>query len=475
MKALRSRPSVAPPLSVARRRARARRDRRSGGAGSRSAARPGNPRRSRLRSHSNRQGPHRSRYTHRNGLAPSGRPCSWPVRRDRVRGPPIRSCGTSDVDSLDDGDDGDDADTSAESKLLKLFEVPLRNSRALSDFLRDLFGSSRSSGEHGPGGELRVGPIRRSGTRSAARADPDPLQRRRQAGRRTRRRRSPAPRVGCVQRAVPAELVSGRRVSGSRTADLGAAEVPRDEVLRRRLSRVGLGPKVLRRRPDGDELDIEALIELAIDLRSGYSPAEHVYPESRKLTRDLGVLILLDCSGSATDTDSDGLAVHEHQRRAAATLAAALTDLGDRVAVYGFRSHGRHAVHLLAVKTFSQRFGAMGRTRLHSSNPRVTRAWARASGVPVNSSRRTPAHRIACCSCSRTDSPTTTAMKVDMPKRTPRRPSRNSARTALPASACRSAPAPWHSTGLRILRPCERCDPGRAEPADGRSLRVIAA
>nr|WP_280271238.1 VWA domain-containing protein [Nocardia wallacei] len=152
-------------------------------------------------------------------------------------------------------------------------------------------------------------------------------------------------------------------------ADIAAAGVPADDVLRRRLARVGLGPKVLRGRPDGDELDLEALIDLFVDLRSGYSPPEHVYREHRKLARDLGVLILLDASGSATDTDPDGLAVHDHQRRAAATLAVTLEELGDRVAVYAFRSQGRHAVHLPAIKTFGQRFSAVGRARLNQLEP----------------------------------------------------------------------------------------------------------
>jgi len=81
------------------------------------------------------------------------------------------------------------------------------------------------------------------------------------------------------------------------------------------------------------------------------------------------VLILIDASGSAVDADSDGLAVHDHQRRAAATLAVTLEDLGDRVAVYAFRSQGRHAVHLPAIKTFDQSFGAVGRARLNQLEP----------------------------------------------------------------------------------------------------------
>ncbi len=152
-------------------------------------------------------------------------------------------------------------------------------------------------------------------------------------------------------------------------ADVSAAGIPHDDVLRRRLSRVGLGPKILRGRADGDELDLEALIDLSIDLRCGHSPPEHVYTERRKLARDLGVLILLDASGSANDTDADGLAVHDHQRQAAATLAVTLEELGDRVAIYAFRSQGRHAVHLPAIKTFDQRFGAVGRARLNQLQP----------------------------------------------------------------------------------------------------------
>jgi nitric oxide reductase activation protein len=50
-------------------------------------------------------------------------------------------------------------------------------------------------------------------------------------------------------------------------------------------------------------------------------------------------------------------------------LAATLEELGDQVAVYGFRSHGRGAVHLMALKRFAQPFGAGGRARLNQLQP----------------------------------------------------------------------------------------------------------
>ncbi|WP_155900225.1 VWA domain-containing protein [Mycolicibacterium sp. CBMA 226] len=275
-----------------------------------------------------------------------------------------------DVDGEPDDED-DDTGESEDSKILKLFEAPMA-SRTMSDFLSKLFGSSKSKGQDNAGAEMQIGSVRRVG-RVGPDARPLPTQIRFTDDRR------PGATLGVGGALHPEwDVFAGRykedwcRVIDfplTAAADVSAAGVPHDDVLRRRLSRIGLGPKILRGRADGDELDIEALIDLFVDLRSGFSPPEHVYLEQRKLSRNLGVLILVDASGSATETDADGLAVHEHQRRAAATMAAVLEELGDRVAVYGFRSQGRHAVHLPAIKPFGHRFGAVGRARLNQLEP----------------------------------------------------------------------------------------------------------
>jgi nitric oxide reductase NorD protein len=277
-------------------------------------------------------------------------------------------------DPIDVSEADDDGDTgqSGESKILKLFENPLFGSRALSDYFRKLFGSSRTPGEGAAGAEMQVRSLSLAHTVGPnARPLPTRIHFTDDA--------KPGAAVGAGGALYPEWDVHNKRYRPewcrvidfplTVTADISAASVPHDEVLRRRLSRVGLGPKVLRARPDGDELDIEALIDLFVDLRCGYSPPEHVYLERRKLARNLGVLILVDASGSANDADPGGLAVHDHQRRAASTLATTLEELGDRVAVYAFRSHGRHAVHLPAIKGFGQRFGAVGRARLNQLQP----------------------------------------------------------------------------------------------------------
>ncbi|WP_285032579.1 VWA domain-containing protein [Mycolicibacterium sp. lyk4-40-TYG-92] len=275
------------------------------------------------------------------------------------------------LEDLDEEESDGEAEDSADSKILKLFEAPMA-SRTMSDFLSKLFGSSKSKGQDNAGAEMQIGSVRRVGT-AGPDARPLPTQIRfTDDGR-------PGATLGVGGALHPEwDVFAGRykedwcRVIDfplTAAADVAAAGVPHDDILRRRLSRIGLGPKILRGRADGDELDIEALIDLFVDLRSGFSPPEHVYLEQRKLSRNLGVLILVDASGSATETDAGGLAVHEHQRRAAATMAAVLEELGDRVAVYGFRSQGRHAVHLPAIKPFGQRFGAVGRARLNQLEP----------------------------------------------------------------------------------------------------------
>jgi nitric oxide reductase activation protein len=274
--------------------------------------------------------------------------------------------------ALSDSEDDDDTDSASDrSRILRLFEAPVGDSSVIADFLRRLFGRSRSEVSDAAGGELSVGTVRRTSARSLE-ARPAPTHIRFTDNDR------PGAAVGVGGAWHPEWDVYGNRyrpdwcrvLDFPLTAATGvSAAPPRDEVLRQRLSRVGLGPQVRRRRPDGDDLDIGALTEFAVDVRSGRSPSDAVYTDRRKLSRELGVLILVDASGSGTDADAGGRAVHDLHRHAAATLAATLEELGDRVAVYAFRSQGRHAAHLPAVKTFGQRFGLASRARLHELRP----------------------------------------------------------------------------------------------------------
>ncbi len=149
-----------------------------------------------------------------------------------------------------------------------------------------------------------------------------------------------------------------------RPQDLAPMVMPDGLVLRRPLARLGTGLDRTHRQLQGDDIDVDAAVEAHVELLAGSPPDEAVYVESLRRRRDLAVLILLDISGSAGEPGPARRTVHEHQRSAAAALATALHDLGDRVAVYAFNSQGRRAVHVRRIKGFDDRLDSQVVLRL---------------------------------------------------------------------------------------------------------------
>ncbi|WP_109530316.1 MULTISPECIES: nitric oxide reductase activation protein NorD [Nocardia] len=139
--------------------------------------------------------------------------------------------------------------------------------------------------------------------------------------------------------------------------------------LRRPLSRLGLGLGRYHRQPQGDDLDLDAVVEARVEAIVGATPDESVYLDSLRRRRDLAVLVLLDISGSVAEAGSTGQTIHEQQRAVAGALAVALSELGDRVALYAFRSQGRAAVQLLPVKKFDERLDTTTMRRLSGLTP----------------------------------------------------------------------------------------------------------
>ncbi len=134
--------------------------------------------------------------------------------------------------------------------------------------------------------------------------------------------------------------------------------------LRRALGRLGMEFQRRHRQRQGDDVDVDAAVESQVQLRAGSVPDEAVYIDTLRCRRDLSVLLLLDVSGSAGEPSATGVPVHEHQRAAAEALAVGLHELGDRVALYGFRSQGRSAVHIVPVMRFGEDPGALVMQRL---------------------------------------------------------------------------------------------------------------
>jgi len=264
---------------------------------------------------------------------------------------------------LQELDDGEDADSAGAFDMFN----PVGGGGAVGRLLQRLLGNARSKGGGQPGADApthrtgRGGRVTRGASMSATRVPlPDDVDG-------TTGRGATYPEWNVHERRYrPGWCTVTEQVPESRPEGGGDGRgVPADaHALRRPLARLGLELERRHRQLQGDDIDVDALVEARVALAAGCGPGEAVYVDSVRRRRDLSVVILLDVSGSAGEPSATGASVHEHQRAAAAGLAVALADLGDRVALYGFRSQGRRAVQVLPVKRFGDGLDASVLRRL---------------------------------------------------------------------------------------------------------------
>lgn len=191
------------------------------------------------------------------------------------------------------------------------------------------------------------------------------------------------------------------------------------------------GLERIRRVQDGDELDLDAIIEARQDIRAGQSPNERVYSRKERVQRDVSAIFLVDLSASTDDpihppepkdwsnyeeSDADmrggwyasfddveeeveepGRKIIDLEREAMVVMAAALEALGDSYGIYGFSGYSKDNVELFIAKEPDDAFS---QNTLKSI----------AAMVPKGSTRMGPAIRHASTKLMSTGS----AMKVLM-------------------------------------------------------------
>ena len=119
---------------------------------------------------------------------------------------------------------------------------------------------------------------------------------------------------------------------------------------------------------DGDELDMEATVRAACDLRATGEGRERIWRQTRPLKRDLAVSILLDVSRS-TESAVSGRAVIEVEHEALAALAWGLDACGDDFAINAFSSLKRNRVYFMNCKRFGEPMGPSVESRIAELRP----------------------------------------------------------------------------------------------------------
>ncbi|WP_188607317.1 nitric oxide reductase activation protein NorD [Chelatococcus reniformis] len=130
--------------------------------------------------------------------------------------------------------------------------------------------------------------------------------------------------------------------------------------LRARIGALVAGAKLdrpvrLKRRLEGEEIDIEAAQEVMISRRIGETPDPRIHMLKRRQRRSVAVTLLIDASASTGDAaGGDGGTVLQTACVAAALLGEALAGLGDPLEVLAFSSNGRGDVRAMTLKAFAE-------------------------------------------------------------------------------------------------------------------------
>lgn len=124
--------------------------------------------------------------------------------------------------------------------------------------------------------------------------------------------------------------------------------------------------KRLKRQPQGDHVDMDAVVEALVERRQGIGNAENLYIWRDKRNRDVAVAFLLDCSGSTGEEITAGKTILDLEKEAVIIMAEALEMLGDNFAVYSFSSDGRLQVDFQVIKEFNEIYNDTVRQRFGS-------------------------------------------------------------------------------------------------------------
>ena len=121
--------------------------------------------------------------------------------------------------------------------------------------------------------------------------------------------------------------------------------------------------RMLRRQKNGDDIDIDAVVESYVDVFEGNELTDRLFIKSRKLERDLAVIFMVDVSGSTKGWINDA------ERESLVLLCEALQTLGDRYAIYGFSGMTRKRCELYRIKTFEEPYDSKVKARIAGIRP----------------------------------------------------------------------------------------------------------
>ncbi|MDQ0326088.1 nitric oxide reductase NorD protein [Rhodopseudomonas julia] len=190
------------------------------------------------------------------------------------------------------------------------------------------------------------------------------------------------------------------RVIAGPAAEEGEDWTP-DAEMQRRIRQVrrqfeALRPKrqIFYGEPDGEEIDLAAIVRDVAERRAGGAGSERVFTTARANERDLSLAVLMDVSLS-TDAWLGGHRVLDVEKSALLALTHGLTACGDEHAIFTFTSRRRTSVSVASVKDYTEPLNAHVIRRIEALRPgQYTRMGAAIRHVAAGLKERPQRHRL---------------------------------------------------------------------------------
>ena len=157
----------------------------------------------------------------------------------------------------------------------------------------------------------------------------------------------------------------------------------------------------VRKLDDGEDFDIDDVIEAMIDIKTGNSPNEKFYWRRNKVQRDVAVALLLDTSASTAEAIDDSKKpgddwdapddpvkymewlkkrksegarrsykrIIDVEKESIVLLINALESIGDMYGIYGFSGYGRENVEFYNIKDLHENFSENIKQRIDRISP----------------------------------------------------------------------------------------------------------
>ncbi len=119
---------------------------------------------------------------------------------------------------------------------------------------------------------------------------------------------------------------------------------------------------------DGSEVDLDAYLDFVTEPTQAIAE-QGLYREFRGAARDMACLLLADLSLSTDAWVNDHARIIDVIRDSLFLFSEALSACGDQFAMYGFSSRYREHIRYHTLKTFSEKYNAVSRSRIHAIKP----------------------------------------------------------------------------------------------------------